>query len=127
VSGRVQGDFGKEPRERRRGIPTALPWAVNGVPRLGRVRVGASRGGASRVGGVPCGGRPCVGGGPFGLGCPLPAHRRCISLASPRQRRGKPSPKTSPALKGRPKNPCGKTSPPSGRPKRLVLQEGRGE
>ena len=35
----------------------------------------------------------------------VPAHRRCISLASPRQRRGKTVPFMELALKGRPRPP----------------------
>ena len=48
-------------------------------------------------------GRYRVGADRLVLGLPLPPHRRCISLASPRQRRGKPIPHGAEPCKGVPK------------------------
>ncbi len=90
------------PLRRRGGVenPTALPCAVSGVPRWGVSVWG--RGFLRRCHGLrevcPLG-RPGMGNYRFGCApsvwvntLPVRAHRRCISFASPRQRRGKPAP-----------------------------------
>ena len=62
-----------------RTFPTALPWAGRGVPRWGG----------------------SVWGRTVWFGASPPAHRRCISLANPRQRRGETVPNYFPDLQGR--------------------------
>ena len=73
-----------------RRFPTALPWAVNRMPRWGGSGL-----------------RRSILGWDGRLGCRvlLRAHRRCISLASPRQRRGIPPKKREPPCKGTPNRP----------------------
>ena len=72
---------------------------------------------------VPCRWIPRVGAGPahwvhlyvvpaFHVDGPFRTHRRCISLASPRQRRGKPRPLTGKPCRGVPDRPnVGSTRP----------------